>query len=1507
MSAWLIASLSRGHHYVAATNLAAEASQIHPTSALVRISTGRLLIDQYRFEESVPYFQEAYTLDRDDPRALRWLLHGLRQTRRFDEVDTVATTIGLTADPPRIEYARSLLDRYQFKRALAELDLVAATPAEVAALQVRLEALRGLRRLAEAERLAHDAIGEREDDPRPWLELGHVFHEGHRHEDALVAFERAHTIDPSSADALEWRTTELRRLRRWDDAERSAHDAIARRPDAPLLYVELSYLHEDQHLFERAMAAVEQALAIDPRLVPALSQRIDVLRQLRRLDHAEQAALQAIDVRPDSTVLRLALGYVYDEQRDCERALTAAEQALAIDPRYVWAITGRITQLRQLRRFEEAEQAAREAINDRPDSPEPYLQLSYIYDDQCDYERALTAVEQALTIDPRHESALGWRILGLRRLRRFEEAEQAARTAADARPDSPAPYLHLSYIYDEQRDCERALTAAEQALAIDPRYVWAITGRITQLRQLRRFEEAEQAAREAINDRPDSPEPYLQLSYIYDDQYDYERALTAVEQALTIDPRHEWAQAWRVTELRQLRRFEEAEQAARTAADARPNSPDPYLQLSYIYEDQHDYERGLASAEQALAIDPRHESALGWRIFGLRRLRRFEEAEQAARTAADARPNSPDPYLQLSYIYDDQFDYERALTAVEQALTIDPRHEWARVWRITELRQLRRFQEAEQAAREAIDDHPDSPALHVEASAVHRDRHDDEQALAAVEQALTIDPRHEWALVWRVSGLRRLRRYNDAEQAAREAIERRPQTPALYLQLSYLYDDQYDYERALTAAEQALAIDPRHQWAQAWRITELRQLRRLDEAERAAREAIDARSDSPALRLELASVAEDRGQYRQALDCVQGALALDARNDTALTARIRLLRLSHDLAGALATAAKAVDTRPDSVDLLSELGQVHVARHEHQKALAVFDQALALDPGHVQVVERRVNVLQQLLRHSDAEQAAQMALRLRPSDQTLHLSLGRVFEDRLQTRQALACYEEAGRYSAADPRVLVRQSTALRALRSYAEAERLIALLVREQPHLRELEVELARIQHDSDRLSASRSTFGRLERTALSDEERAASIAGLGWVEFTSGDYVAAEEQFGRAVELMPHDREYRLGRAWALVRQDERVQWEQAEQICFALVDEQVDAAALVCLGVIDYRFGRLPAAEYHLTRALEVDPYRGSHTDLAALYTQLGRYDEAETHLRIAVAQDAHNAPAHVELGHLRLLTEEPQEAARLFRGVLRTDPSVQEAALGLAEALTALGQSREAEDVLREGLSKAAVPWRLHLALARLLFHQADATQNDDVFAEAYAEAIEAIKGVPAGEPDPYYVAAVCKARLGGISSVGAVGDAHSRRQALQHLRRCLKIDEGHVDAQRVVQLLERESRTARSAALGTATVAAVALGLLSVMWTAFFLSNRVTVVMITTITPILVGLVAVAVLLPSLVRLKLPGFEADLQAGLGPITSGPTGDVAIRPGNLAISAGPVGYPHNQRRWEYRERR
>ncbi|WP_433124847.1 tetratricopeptide repeat protein [Micromonospora sp. CA-240977] len=1641
LSAWLVASLSRGRHYDDAATVAAEAGAAFPASPLLRVATGRLLVDQYRFEESLPYFREAHALDRDDPRGLRWLLHGLRCVRRFDDIDTLVATAGMIADTVRAEYARSLLDRYRFEEVIAYLDT--AQDEEPPALLLRLEALSALGRVEEAQRLAEAALARKPEEPRRWVGLAHVLDESYRFEESLASFEQALTIDPFDADALEWRTTELRNLRRWADAERSALEAVTRAPRLPQMQVELGCVYEDQHDFERARAAFGKALDIDPGHEWALSSHVSLLRRLHRLDEAEEAARQAIERRPDSpdlyrhlayvhddrhdhesalaaadralaidpgdglalawrirklrhrrcfdeaeAAIRQAtekrpdlaqpyveLGYLHDDRYDHERALEAFEQALTIDPHHEWALAWRITELRQLRRFDDAEQAARQAVEARPDSPQLHLELGYLHDDRHDHRRALEAFEQALTIDPHHESALAWRITELRQLRRLDDAEEAAREAIENRPDSPNLRLQLAYVHDDKHDYEQALTAVEQALTLDPHHEWALVWRITELRQLRRFDDAEQSARQAIEARPNSPQLHLELGHLHDDRHDHKRALDAFEQALTIDPHHESALAWRIIQLRQLRRFDDAEQAARQAIEARPDSPDLRLQLAYVHDDRNDHAHALTAVVQALTLDPHHESALTWHITELRRLRRFDEAEEAVRRAVEARPDSPRPYVELGYLHDDRYDHRRALEAFEQALSIDPQHESALIWHIVELRRLRRFKEAEDAIRLAIGKRPDSPDLHLQRALLHENRHDHEQALTAVEQALTISPQHELALAWRVTELRQLRRFDEAEEAVRRAVEARPDSPRPYVELGYLHDDRHDHrraleafeqaltidphhesaliwhivelrrlrrldeaeeaarqaietlpgspdphlqlayvhddrhdsEQALTAVEQALTIDPHHEWALARRIIQLRQLRRLDQAEEAARLAIDARPDSLVLHLELASVSEDRGDFEAAGASVQAALDLDPRDDLALAARIRVLRLSRDFVGALTAAQRAVVAHPDSVEVLLELGNAHADRYDDQQALAAFDSAFAIDPGRVHVVERRVVTLQRLQRHVDAERCARAAVALRPESESLHICLGQTFEERLQVREALACYEAAALCNPHNPRALVGRSAALRTLHSYAEADGLISPLAQEKPHLRALTEELAWIQHDSERLSEARATFTRLERTALSNGERAASIAGLGWVDFTCGDYVSAEDHFRRSVELMPHDREYRLARAWALVRQDERRQWEEAEQLCLAALAEHQDAAVLVCLGVIDYRLGRLPAAEYHLGKALKVDPYKGSHTDLASLYTQLGRYEEAEAHLNVAIAQDPYAASAQVELGHLRLLMDQPQEATRLFRGVLRVDPSVQVAALGLAEALTALGRSREAEDVLREGLRTAAVPWRLHLALARLLFHQADATQNDDVFAEAYAEAVEAIAAAPAGEADPYYVAAVCQVRLGGTATVGALGDAPSRRVALRHLRRCLSVEREHVDAQRLVQLLERERGVARTAALGTATIATVALGLLAVMWTAFFVSDRVTTVMITTITPVLVGLVAVAVLLPSLIRLKLPGFEADLQAGLGQITAGPTGEVVIRPGNLAISTGPVGYAPNQRRSEDHRRR
>ena len=198
----------------------------------------------------------------------------------------------------------------------------------------------------------------------------------------------------------------------------------------------------------------------------------------------------------------------------------------------------------------------------------------------------------------------------------------------------------------------------------------------------------------------------------------------------------------------------------------------------------------------------------------------------------------------------------------------------------------------------------------------------------------------------------------------------------------------------------------------------------------------------------------------------------------------------------------------------------------------------------------------------------------------------------------------------------------------------------------------------------------------------------------------------------------------------------------------------------------------------------------------------------------------------------------------------------------------------------------------MALARLLVQRGDKQQNSDLHAEAYAQAQRAIGLAPDAEADPHFVAGVALYRMGSLT-VDARGRFGYRRRAMGHLRECVKRDDAHADAQRNLSLLEREMRAIAPAVWGGYAVAAVSLILLATMWTMFFLTTKVTAVMLSVTTPVLVGLFTIATLLPTLIRLKLPGFEADLQAGTGTVSPGPTGDVTFGPGRFTVATGPTG--------------
>lgn len=157
------------------------------------------------------------------------------------------------------------------------------------------------------------------------------------------------------------------------------------------------------------------------------------------------------------------------------------------------------------------------------------------------------------------------------------------------------------------------------------------------------------------------------------------------------------------------------------------------------------------------------------------------------------------------------------------------------------------------------------------------------------------------------------------------------------------------------------------------RVARLRTVRRLDDAEREARTALQAEPQDPDLLLELAVVLMER-----------------ERHDEGLAAA--------DAAGAVAPQTERVHRVRGH--LLSRLGR-------HDEALAAMYRSVQLAPHEATVARSYAIVLNRAGRRVDAQQVALRAVELEPHDPATHLTLADVASDRGDVATARRAYTEA--------------------------------------------------------------------------------------------------------------------------------------------------------------------------------------------------------------------------------------------------------------------------------------------------------------------------------------------------------------------------------------------------------------------------------------------------------------------------------------------------------------------
>ena len=358
-----------------------------------------------------------------------------------------------------------------------------------------------------------------------------------------------------------------------------------------------------------------------------------------------------------SSLAQCYIGIVYQELNNLSEAVTAYQEALALDgPPEVHG--------------------------------NAHLHLGIVYKAQGKLSLAEDHLTQALPLLTETTEAhihLG-DVYALQR--RFSAAEKAYQTGIRLNPKYTESYYGLGRIAEMQNRLERAIGYYEAALMRNrylsqAHYRCSLTYRrlgnseqaetaMAQFRRLKTYEDRMHQFREALYRNPNLPMLYIELGKLHETYDNLKEASQIYKVATQVHPSY-LPPYLRLGEIFiQQRDLEKATNVYQKATAIAPNNPRVWVKLGIIYINQHQFEPAIQAFKQAIAVDNTAAEAYN----NLARLyaglgKEMQQAIDLAERAVTLTPTAKH-YDTLAYTYYRNAEYAKALTAINQALSLAP-------------------------------------------------------------------------------------------------------------------------------------------------------------------------------------------------------------------------------------------------------------------------------------------------------------------------------------------------------------------------------------------------------------------------------------------------------------------------------------------------------------------------------------------------------------------------------------------------------------------------------------------------------------------------------------------------------------------------------------------------------------------------------------------------------------------------------------------------------------------
>jgi tetratricopeptide (TPR) repeat protein len=207
-------------------------------------------------------------------------------------------------------------------------------------------------------------------DANDWLEKGFALgniNSPTKHQDALNAFEKALSIDPTLITAWIYKGLALANLGRHHDSLDAFEKALSIDPKLSMAWYYRGIALYSLSRFQNALDSYENALVIDPKLESAWCNKGTTLINLGKYEESLIAIEKALSIDSNDSIAWNSKGVALINLGRNEEAVMAFEKAISINPRYVKAINSKTTALANLGRPDHSRMICRKCHADLRD------------------------------------------------------------------------------------------------------------------------------------------------------------------------------------------------------------------------------------------------------------------------------------------------------------------------------------------------------------------------------------------------------------------------------------------------------------------------------------------------------------------------------------------------------------------------------------------------------------------------------------------------------------------------------------------------------------------------------------------------------------------------------------------------------------------------------------------------------------------------------------------------------------------------------------------------------------------------------------------------------------------------------------------------------------------------------------------------------------------------------------------------------------------------------------